>query len=137
MKLLNSQSFGSVFLKNPLYFHSPFSLLLIYIHISTALHAIQSQIRPNKKRCHWLQPFNNIYITPTLRHHLIPTCMNRLWSRKRTCSFYSVTVAYDFDVKVIRCEFCEGCDKSFTYLEIWFGKVVNLFCFRTKEKETL
>ena len=30
--------------KNYLHFHSPFSLLLLYIHILTALHAITSQI---------------------------------------------------------------------------------------------
>ena len=47
------------------------------------------------------------------------------------CFFYSVTVTYGFDVEIGRCGFCEDCDS------LWvFGKIINVFCFRTKEKET-
>ena len=47
-----------------------------------------------------------------------------------------MTVAYDFDVEVRHCRFCEGCDSLgvFGCLRFWFGKVINVFCFRTKEK---
>ena len=46
------------------------------------------------------------------------------------CFFYSVTVTYGFDVEIGRCGFCEDCDS------LWvFGKIINVFCFRTKEKE--
>ena len=54
----------------------------------------------------YLQPFNNIHITPTLSYHLIITCMYRLWPRKGVCIFYSMTIAYGFDVEVGRCVFC-------------------------------
>ena len=58
-------SFGLVFqdflslthTKNSLHFHSPFSLLLIYIHMSIAFHTISSQIHLDKKRCHLLSIF--------------------------------------------------------------------------------
>ena len=57
--------FGSIFqdfsslthTKNSLHFHSPFSLLLLYIHMSIAFHTIPSQIRLDKKRCHLLSTF--------------------------------------------------------------------------------
>ena len=50
-------SFGSMFqdfsflshTKNSLHFHSPFPLLLLYIHMPITLHAIPSQIHSNKK----------------------------------------------------------------------------------------
>ena len=38
--------------KNSLHFYSPFSLLLLYIHMSITLHVIPSQIHLDKKRCH-------------------------------------------------------------------------------------
>ena len=45
--------------------------------------------------------------------------------------------AYGFDVEVGCCEFCEGYDLLWVFgcLGFWFGKVINIFCFRTKEKE--
>ena len=57
--------FGSMFqnfssfthTKNSLHFHSPFSLLLLYIHMSIAFHTIPSQIRLDRKRCHLLSTF--------------------------------------------------------------------------------
>ena len=38
--------------KISLHLHSPFSLLLLYIYMSRALHANPSQIHLDKKRCH-------------------------------------------------------------------------------------
>ena len=57
--------FGSIFqdfsflthTKNSLHFYSPFSLLLLYIHMSIAFHTIPSQIRLDRKRCHLLSTF--------------------------------------------------------------------------------
>ena len=57
--------FGSMFqdfsflthTKNSLHFYSPFSLLLLYIHMSIAFHTIPSQIRLDRKRCHLLSTF--------------------------------------------------------------------------------
>ena len=48
-----------------------------------------------------------------------------------------MTVAYDFDVEVRHCRFCEAYDSLgvFRCLRFWFGKVINVFYFRTKEKE--
>ena len=43
--------------KNSLHFHSPFSLLLLYIHMSITFHTIPSQIRLDKKQCHLLSTF--------------------------------------------------------------------------------
>ena len=52
------QDFSSlVHTKNSLHFHSPFSLLLLYIHMSIAFHTIPSQIRLDKKQCHLLSTF--------------------------------------------------------------------------------
>ena len=67
--------------KNSSHFHSPFLLLLIYIHMPTILHVISSQIHSNQKRCHLpssLQTYNDTYITPTLLYYLILTRMSRL-----------------------------------------------------------
>ena len=85
----------------------------------------------------YLQPFNNSYITPTLQYHLILIRMSRLWPRKGAFVFYSVMVAYSFDIEVGHCGFCKGCDSLWVFgcLGFWFGKVKNVFCFRTKEKE--
>ena len=57
---------------------------------------------------------------------------------KGACVFYSVTVAYGFGVEVKHCRFCEGYDllRVFGCLRFWFEKVINVFYFRTKEKET-
>ena len=90
--------FGSMFqefsslspTKNSLHFCSPFSLLLLYIHMPTTLHVISSQMRSNQKQCHLpssLQSYNDTNITPTLSYHLILTCMSRLWLRKGACFF--------------------------------------------------
>ena len=48
-----------------------------------------------------------------------------------------MTVAYGFDIEVRHCRFCEGYDslRVFGCLKFWFGKVINVFYFRTKEKE--
>ena len=43
-------------------------------------------------------------------YHLILTHMSRLWPRKEPCVFYSVMVAYGFDVEVRHCKFCEDFD---------------------------
>ena len=58
----------------------------------------------------YLQSFNDTYINPTLQYYLILTRMSRLWPRKWDCVFYSVTVAYNFDVTVGHCRFCKGHD---------------------------
>ena len=55
--------------------------------------------------------------------------------------FYSVMVAYGFDVKVRHCGFCKDDDSLgvFWYLRFCFGKVINVFFFfgiKEKEKET-
>ena len=49
-----------------------------------------------------------------------------------------MTVAYSFDVEVRHCRLCQGYDSLgvFRCLRFWFGKVINVFYFRTKEKET-
>ena len=50
----------------------------------------------------YLQPFNNTYITLTLSYHLILTRrLSKLLPMKGAYVFYSVTVAYSFDVKVV------------------------------------
>ena len=51
--------------------------------------------------------------------------------------FYLVIVAYSFDIEVKHCRFCKGYNSLgvFVCLRFWFGKVVNVFHFRTKEKE--
>ena len=48
-----------------------------------------------------------------------------------------MTIAYDFDVEVRHCRFRESYDLLgvFECLRFWFGKVINVFYFRTKEKE--
>ena len=63
--------------------------------------------------------------------------MSKLWPRKGACVFYSVAIAYSFDVEVKRFGFYEGCDLLWVFgcLGFWFGKIINVFCFRTKEKE--
>ena len=77
----------------------------------------------------YFQFFNDTYITPTLQCHLILTCMSRLWPRKGTCIFYSVTVVYNFDVTVGHCGICEGHDSLWVFrcLRFYFGKVINVF----------
>ena len=137
--------FGSMFqdfsslshIKNSLHFYLPFSLLLLYIHMpTTTLHAISSQIHSDKNNVIYLQPFKDTYITLALWYHLILTCVSRLWPRKGGCIFYSVMVAYGFDVEIRCCGFCEDCDSLWVFgsLRFCFGKVINVFCFRTKEK---
>ena len=126
--------FGSMFqdfsslshIKNSLHFYSPISLLHLYIHMpTTTFYAISSQIHRQK-----LQPFKDTYITSTLWYHLILTHVSRLWPRKGDCIFYSVTVAYGFDVEVGCCGFCEGCDsRVFGCLRFWFGKVISVIFF--------
>ena len=51
--------------------------------------------------------------------------------------FYSMTLVYGFDIEVGRCEFCEGYDSLgvFGCLRFWFGKVINIFCFRTNQPD--
>ena len=70
-------SFGSMFqdfpslthTKNSLHFHSSFSLLLLYIHMSIAFHIILSQIHLDKKWCHlastfqWHLPNSNVAVS--------------------------------------------------------------------------
>ena len=48
-----------------------------------------------------------------------------------------MTVAHGFDVDVKHYRFCEGYDSLgvFRCLRFWFEKVINVFYFRTKEKE--
>jgi len=48
-----------------------------------------------------------------------------------------MTVAYSFDVEVERCEFCESSNSLWVFkcLGFWFENVINVFCFRIKEKE--
>ena len=84
-----------------------------------------------------LQPSNKTYITPTLQYYLYLTHMSRLWPRKGACVFYSMMVAYNFDFEVRCCEFCKCCDLLWVLgcLRFWFAKVINVFCFRIKEKK--
>ena len=46
-------------------------------------------------------------------------------------------VNYGFDVEVRHYRFCESYDSLgiFGCLRFWFGKVINVFYFRIKEKE--
>ena len=62
--------------------------------------------------------------------------MSRLWLWKGACVFYSMTVNYGFDVEVRHYRFCESYD-HLESLGVWDfgGKVINVFYFRTKEKE--
>ena len=48
-----------------------------------------------------------------------------------------MTVAYSFDVEVRHCKFCEGYNSLGVVgcLRFWLGKFINVFYFRTKEKE--
>ena len=48
-----------------------------------------------------------------------------------------MTLVYGFDIEVGRCEFCEGYDSLgvFGCLRFWFGKVINIFCFRTNQPD--
>ena len=46
--------------KNYLNFHSFFSLLLLYIHMPTTLHAILCQIHSDKKQCHLPSTFQQL-----------------------------------------------------------------------------
>ena len=59
-------------------------------------------------------------------------------TKEGPCVFYSVTVAYGFGVEIRNCRFCEDYDLLgvFGCLRFWFEKVINVFYFRTKEKET-
>ena len=115
--------------KNSLYFHSSFSHLLFYIHMSIAFHTILSQIHLDKKWCHLASTFqwhlhnSNVVVSFDL------TRISKLWPMKGACVFYLVTVAYDFDVEVRHCRFCEGYDslRVFGCSRFWFGKVINVF----------
>ena len=130
------QDFSSLtYTKNSLHFHLPFLLLLIYIHMPIALYTISSQIHSDQKRYICIQSFNDTYITLTLQFNLILTPMSRLWPRKGACFFYSLTVSYGFDVEVGRYGFCESYDSLWVFgcLRFWFGKVINVFCFKAKE----
>ena len=51
--------------------------------------------------------------------------------------FYSVMVAYGFDVKVRHCGFCKDYDSLgvFWYLRFCFGKVINVFFFLELKKK--
>ena len=62
--------------------------------------------------------------------------MSRLWSRKGAGIFCSVTVAYGFYVEIGHYGFCEGFDSLWIFgcLRFWFGKVINIFWFWTKDK---
>ena len=109
-----------------------------FIYTSTALHDIPSQIQSwkKKKRCQLPSSFQWYLDNSTLWHHLILTHMSRLWPRKGTCIFYSMTVAYGFDVEVERCGFCE-CFNSlwvFRCLGFWFGNVIY-FVLELKKKK--
>ena len=56
---------------------------------------------------------------------------------KGACVFYSVTVAYGFDVEVRHCRFCEGYDllRVFGCLRFWFEKVIMYFILELKKKK--
>ena len=130
--------FGSMFqdfsslshIKNPFHFYS-------FIYTCPQPFMPSHLKYTDKSDVIYLQPFKDTYITLTLWYHLILTCVSRLWPRKGDCIFYSVIVAYGFDVEVGCCGFCESCDLFcvFGCLRFWFKKVINVFCFRTKEKE--
>ena len=58
-------------------------------------------------------------------------------TKEGACVFNSMTVAYGFDVEVKHCRFYEDYDSFgvFGCLRFWFGKAINVFYFRTTEKE--
>ena len=133
------QDFSSLsHIKNSLHLYPPFSLLLLYIHMPTTLHVISSQIHSYKNKVIYLYSFKDTYIISILWYHLIQTCVSRLWPRKGDCIFFiQMKEAYrlmlksdvvDF-VKVVICFWVFGC------LRFWFEKVINVFCFRNKEKK--
>ena len=55
-------------------------------------------------------------------------------TKEGACVFYSVMVAYNFDVKIRHCRFCKDYD-SLGVFEILIWEVINVFYFITKEKE--
>ena len=123
------KSFALSHTKISLHLHLPFhfySFIYTCLEPFTPIHLKYTQ---TKNDVIYLQSFNDTYITPTLQYHLILTRMSRLWPRKGTCIFYSVTVAYNFDVIVRYCGFCEGHDSLWVFrcLRFYFGKVINLF----------
>ena len=74
---------------------------------TTTVHAISSQIHSDKNDVIYLHPFKVMYITLALWYHLILTHVSRLCPRKGDCNFYSVMVAYGFDVEIGCCEDCD------------------------------
>ena len=117
-----------------------FTFTILYTHAySSSCNSISNTLRKEKKKKQSQLPstFQWHLHNSTLWYHLILTRMSRLWPTKGTCIFYSMTLAYSFDVKVRRCGFCEGSNSLwvFTCLGFWFGKVINVFCFRIREKE--
>ena len=108
--------FGSMFqdfsslshIKNSLHLYSPFSLLLLYIHMLTAFNAC-------------LQPSSGTYITPTLQYYLYLAHISRLWPRNGACIFYSVMVAYVLMLKLDVVDFVNVVIR-FESLSVWdFG----------------
>ena len=118
--------------------------LSIFIHhfhfysLIYTFHTIPSQIRLDKKWCHLLSTFQwhlrNSDIVVPYNSKLYEQAMTKEGS---LCFLFSDGSLW-FHVEVRHFGFCEGCNSFWVFrcLGIWFRKVINVFCFRTKEKET-
>ena len=87
---------------------SPFTRLLLYMHLPITFHVISSQIHQTKKDFIYLlwhlDNFNIVILLDLCSYELAIT------KEKGTCVFYSVTTAYGFDVEVRYYGFCKICD---------------------------
>ena len=143
--ILQFISFGSMFQDLPSLTHTKYSfafpfIIFTFTSLYTHVHILSYHSISNtlwKKWCHLTSTFQWHLHNSNIANHLIVTHMSRLWPRKGACVFYTMTVAYSFDVEVRHCKFCECYDSLgvFWCLRFWFGKVINVFYFRTKEKE--
>ena len=120
-------------------FIHPFHPVHFFFFIYTCLQLFMTshlKYTQTKNDVIYLQPFNYIYITPTLLYHFILTSMSRLWPKNGTCIFYLVMKAYKFDIDVRCCGFCKSFDWLWVFgcVGFWCGKVLNICCFKNKEK---
>ena len=101
------------------------------------LHVIPSQIHWDKKRYCLPSTFQRHLHNSNIAVLFDPNPYEYALTKKRGLGFYLVMVAYVFDVIVRHCGFCEGLDSLWVFgcLRFWFGKVIIVFCFRTKENE--
>ena len=120
--------------QNSLHFNSwfsPLALILLYIYLSIALHAIPCQIHIDQKQCHLPSMFqrhlpnSNIVVPSNLKTYELATT-------KEGCLHFILSDSgnYNFDVKVNRCELV-----SFVKDVVDCRCLKCVFCFRIKEKE--